>query len=639
MTQGVSIDFETASKCDLRRTGVIPYARDPSTLVLCLAWKFDGEPVQSWRIGQSLPPARLFQHVHDGKPVRAWNAEFEFWIWNEVFRYGPRLTREQLDDTMARAAYWGLPLKLEQAAEALNLATQKDAAGHRLMLQMCKPRPDGTWWHEQDPAKLDRLVAYCETDVDVEEAIAAKLPPMPARERSIWLLDKRINERGVSVDLELAAKLQAVTKQAQAQLAQRMHVVTKGTVTSPNQTSQVLAFAKAAGYPHDNLQKDTIRARLKELDPAPSLERDILQVRREAARASTAKLSSLQKGAFNGQLYGLLQHYGASRTGRWAGRIFQPQNLPRPTIKNVDRAIEGVMAGLDADALELFFEDSALGVVASCLRGTLVASPGNLLVSADLAQIEARVIAWLGGQQDILDVFARGEDVYVYTAAKVGSTDRQLGKVLVLACGFGMGPNKFQDTAKTYGMSLTPLEAQGHVYAWRGENPAICDFWWNCDAAARDIASGDKGPIHVGPVSFRRRGATMLIRLPSGRDLVYRGIGMEWDREQGRDAITYWGVNQYTRKWTRIRTYGGKLAENITQAIARDVMADAMLELDRQDVDTRLTVHDELIAEADQADADDTLQLMLDVLGMTPSWAPGLPVAAAGWAGPRYRKG
>jgi len=140
-------------------------------------------------------------------------------------------------------------------------------------------------------------------------------------------------------------------------------------------------------------------------------------------------------------------------------------------------------------------------------------------------------------------------------------------------------------------------------------------------------------------VSFRRRGATMLIRLPSGRDLVYRGIGMEWDREQGRDAITYWGVNQYTRKWTRIRTYGGKLAENITQAIARDVMADAMLELDRQDVDTRLTVHDELIAEADQADADDTLQLMLDVLGMTPSWAPGLPVAAAGWAGPRYRKG
>jgi DNA polymerase len=292
--------------------------------------------------------------------------------------------------------------------------------------------------------------------------------------------------------------------------------------------------------------------------------------------------------------------------------------------------------------LELLFDDTPLGVVASCLRGCVMARPGHVLVVADLRQIEARVIAWLAGEIDVLNVFASGQDVYTWTAARVGSKDRQLGKVMVLALGFGMGVPKFIRTALKYGIRVDPVLADQLVYGWRADNPNIVDFWWDLgNAALRIAAAGDGYRIPVGYVELRRQRQAMVIVLPSGRELFYQRVGCEWvDTPNGtrRPQLIYEGINQYTRRWETLRAWPGKIAENITQAVARDVLVGALRAVSDYGVRVIGTVHDELIAEAHPATADYTLALMRNVMCQTPRWARGLPLAAAGWIGERYCK-
>lgn len=649
----LSIDFETCSTADLRRTGAVKYALDPTTRVLCMAWAFDNEPVRLWNPDdQTTPfPQRVIDHVAAGGIVRGWNVRFELAVWNYCLHPKflftlPMLSIDQLRDTMAQAAYWGLPMKLEDAGPAAGLGIVKDTAGHKLMLQMCRPRgidPFGKpiFWHETDPTKLERLGDYCKQDVEVERALADALPPLPAREQNIWEIDARINARGVRVDLPLVSRMQRVVANATAHLNKTFSDLTGGYVKKTTDAKRLLDFLRAAGYPHDNLKKDTVKARLA--DPAcEGLERELLMLRREAAKASTAKLNAFENAAVHSRVYGMLQHYGATRTGRWAGRLVQLQNLPRGSIKNVAGAVKLILSSngqAPIEDMEALFGDGALGIVASCLRACLVPSPGHLLLSCDLSQIEARVVAWLAGQDDILKVFASGQDVYVYTAAAIGSTDRQLGKVCVLGLGFGMGPNKFIETAKTYGITLGAAQAEDIVKSWRAANSRIAQFWWDCDAAARDIIGGKFKTVRVGRVVFGRRGNAMSIRLPSGRELVYRGVRLDYDPQTGRDTITYRGVNQYTKKWGDVRTYGGKLVENIVQATARDVMADAMVELEGEGLELLLSIHDEAIAEAPAGVAREHYQKMQRAMSRAPTWAPGLPVAAEGWVGDRYKKG
>lgn len=648
----LSIDFETASRADLKKVGAVKYAKDPSTRVLCMAWRFDGGARSIWREGDAFP-AEVLGHVYSGGTVRGWNVGFEHAIWNYTLirQLGSPavaiLQLEQLDDTMARAAYWGLPLSLDQAGPALRLPFRKDKDGHALMLRMSRPRrinADGSvsWWHLEDPEKFNRLCDYCLQDVLVESEVASRLPPLPDRERAIWLLDKRINLRGVKVDLALADHLQRITDEALAALDVRLSNLTGGALTKTTQTARMLAYAASLGYALPSLDRTSVEEGLKTAAGGSPLH-TLLLIRQESAKASTAKIRAAVTAADHGFLYGLLQHYGALRTGRWAGRIFQPQNLPRPQIKNVDAAIACAMAGASAADLELLFGVSPLTIVSACLRGLLIADDDGAFVVPDFSQIEARVNPWLAGQTDILDVFARGDDVYVYTAAKIGSTDRQLGKVMVLGLGFGMGPDKFMDTAAMSRVILSPQEAQDNVSAWRTANDRTVQFWWDCDKAARRIAKGERGPIRVGAqdTTFYRRGRSMVIRLPSSRELVYRDIRLETDHVTGKDSLVYNGVHQTTRTWTAIRTYGGKLVENIVQAVARDVMADAMLavEADPLGPEIVLTVHDELIALAPLKTAPAVLDLILAAMRRAPSWAPGLPVWAEGWWGPRYRKG
>jgi len=669
--KSVSIDFETTSRVDLRKTGVYEYAKHPSTRVLWLSYRFDDGTAARWTPNSGQPfPQALLDHVANMGLVSGWNVGFEYVIWNYVLtRYGinnlPLLAPGQLRDTMARAAYWGLPLSLDQAGPAAGLPPSlwKDADGHKLMMQMNKPRkvyPDGTvaWWDKDDPAKLDRLGAYCDRDVLVESEIAKVLPPLPDREQLLWQLDLRMNERGVKIDRDLVTDLRALADRAAKDINGYVQQLTNGQVKSITATAQIMAFLQVNGSTIENLRKDTVAARLKE-DNISDLERELLELRQDGAKTSVAKLDAmlLASGA-DGRARGALQYYGAFRTGRWAGRLIQMQNMPRGSIKKIDAAIAAVKNKWPDEALNMFFGPS-LAIVSSALRGCLAASPGHRVISADFSQIEARVIAWLAGQQDILDVFARNEDVYTYTANLNGSKDRQLGKVLVLACGFGMSAKKFRDTAATYGLKLTEEFCAQAVAKWRRNNHYIVDFWYDCERAARTVIEqyhafgGHASVLTVGPLKFGMHQGNLLIGLPSGRHLVYRDaaftanllIGLPSGRHLVyRDAaftangITYMGVDQYTRQWTRITTYGGKLAENITQAVARDIMADAVIKMETVGVPVELLVHDEIIAEVPASIAESTKDRMLDIMRAAPAWAPGLPVWAEGWAGERYRK-
>lgn len=643
----LSIDFETASQVDLKKTGAAKYSRHPSTRVLCMSYRFDNLPVLRWKPGEAFPQDVL-DHVFRGGKVHGWNVGFELQIWNNtLINMLPdsftTLLISQCVDTMAAAAYWGLPLSLAAAGPASGIGVTKDDAGHRLMMQMCKPRAvtaaGVTWWHLDDPSKLQRLQDYCDQDVVVESAISDVIPPLPDIEQTYWEMDQRMNSRGVGIDFDLVAQLQVLARHAAGNANAIMSVITLGQVPTITSTAKLLAFVQSVGYPHADLKKDTVEARLEALD-CTGVERECLELRAETAKTSAAKLTAMQSAGDSdtgiGRVYGALQFFGASRTGRWAGRLIQMQNMPRGSVKLIAEAIKMVRAGAPPEVLEMFF-GPIMGIVSSALRGCMVPRAGHQIISADFSQIEARVIAWLAGQQDILDVFERGEDVYVYTAKLNGSDNRQLGKVLVLACGFGMSAPKFKDTAETYKLYLSTAAAELAVKNWRTANYKIVEFWWACDNAAKHVLEDHTRIIEVGPVTFGMWHGHLLIKLPSGHKLVYRNASLQPDA-LGRIGITYWGIDQYTRQWSRQRTYGGKLAENITQAVARDMMAEATLAVERQGIPVELLVHDEMLAEAPDDDAQRMMDQMLSIMRTPPKWGRGLPVDAAGWFGERYKK-
>lgn len=637
----VVLDLETCSTLALPAVGAAAYFGHPMTQVTCAAFAIDDGPVTVWRPGNPVP---VFP---DDVVFVAHNYLFEFHAWELLLgpRHGwpPVPGQDRWSCTMARALYHALPASLDGLCEALHLAIRKDDS-RRLMLQMARPRTwePLTWWHETDPAKLIELMLYCVQDVAAERLVDQVLPELSPTERQVFEVDGRINRKGLSIDLGLVNRMIDLAGDEMRVLDQHMRNLTQGTVKSCAQASMLRTWLAMDQQCHvGDLRKLSVAEALAAVPHAPPKARAALLTRQEAARASTKKLNAMVAGrSQDGRVRGLFQYGGAGRTLRWAGRRVQPQNFPRGTIKRVENALE--LIGLDdttPDDLTALFEDSAMGVLASCLRSCFVAVPGHLYAVADLAQIEARVVAWLAGQQDILEVFADPTaDAYVYAARQQGSDNRQFGKVLVLACGFGMGHEKFQATAATYGVTLDIQQAINAVWDWRQANSDIVQFWWDVGNAAADIAQAQDGrTIHVGRVVLRRSRKAMRITLPSGRDLIYHNVGLELDAK-GRPQIVFMGVDPKTKVWSKQRTYGGKLVENITQATARDVMAHAMATLDAAGVPLVGTVHDEVLAEPRTADARSTLQLMLDTMRATPAWAPGLPLAAEGWVGERYRK-
>jgi DNA polymerase len=671
MASRVSIDIETLSECDLKKTGTHVYARHPSTRVLCLAYAIDDAPGKVWRVAndEKMPDDLHAAILDPNVEFHAWNAGgFEMLVLPEALPEWPVIPIERWRCTMIRAAYCGLPMKLEQAAEALNASYKKDMVGHRLMLAMSKPRRDGSYWHETDASRYDRLCDYCIQDVEVERSIANQLPPLPASELELWREDFRMMSRGMPVDVEAIDALTRVAELSITKLNEQMRNVSLGHVSTVNTVGALLKYCHKrfaeVGITSDvadkllpSTDKESVDAFLSELEDDGAFVRhkatgvsiskdvaDMLRIRKEAAKSSVAKLQAMANCATSdATIHGLTMFYGASRTGRWAGRLCQIQNYPRG-IKGVDPKIE-----LEKIIAERAFyvpvgKSTRLEVVSSCLRGCFKPKEGKFYVG-DFSQIEARVVAWLSSQQDVLDVFKSGQDVYTYTANKLGSKDRQFGKVLVLACGFGMGAAKFKDTAQTYNLTLTEEEAKEAVTLWREANPNIVSFWYDLERACKKVLKGEKQIERVGRVKVamatNKLSGCLIIALPSGRHLVYRNARLAPGREGWKtDAIVYDGVNQITRKWEAVTSYGGKLVENVVQACARDLLAASLLNMEARHLRPLVTIHDEVICVgANKSISDDEfINELRGAMEMPPVWADGLPIAADVKAMERYGK-
>ena len=625
-SQDLHIDFETYCDLDLKKVGIHRYVTHPSFRVLCVAWLFEGRAVCSAVTLPELPPDLRQALREPDVQAHAFNAAFE----SAVLAQLGIAVANPLSCTMQRALAYGLPGRLEHAAAALGLAHQKDMTGHRLMLRMSRPLPAGaplwTW-----PDYL-ALAAYCAKDVEAEAALSTAIPVLLPEEAALSELDASMNTKGeLGIDFQRVVDLLTAADAAGKVDAARATALTGGAVTSPGtQTARLLAWLTSKGL--DLI--DTARATVEEVvqnfgdELAPDVY-EVLQIRLRAARASNRKLARMLlmgDGHPTHALRGQFQFCGAGRTGRWSGRGVQVQNLPRvPKGFSPDLFAEMARAAAaeGACALDAVTGHPVLDCVSWALRSCLKATDDNrVLWSFDFSQIEARVLAWLAGQHDVLAVFASGEDVYVWAAAQFGSQDRQLGKVLVLALGFGMGAAKLREQAwKTYKVRMTAAEAEKFKTEWRRANFRIVEFWHAMEAAARG-ATLDRGAVRAvggSGVAFTATSRTLQMRLPSGRVLYYHKPAL--DRDTG--SIGYWGP-EVGGRWVEQRTWGGKLAENATQAVARDIMAEAMLRAwRRKALVPCMSVHDELV----YAVRAGTPQTMADVMLEPPPWAGGLPLA------------
>jgi DNA polymerase bacteriophage-type len=663
MTTVVSLDFELGGVLKLRDVGADVWTKDPATMPImagfaidhdepgCIVFDFLRSPlgVTVTVEHQLALERRLLVAIDTGAEIHAWNAPFEWAVWNNICvpRFGwPALPIDRFYCTMAAAACAGLPMALGDAAKAVGSPYQKDAAGHRAMLRMSRPRgvdPDGAvhWWHRTDPIKLKALIDYNLDDVRAEREVHLRIPRMTKRERRIWLVDQAMNQRGLPVDRDLLAALSVLTLQELLRINRDVAKLTKGEIASVSQVGALLQWLQTKGYPHNTLERETIDAFIQSpefwfMEP---FAQSVLALRAEAAKTSTAKLNSISNYAMaDGVVRNLVQYGGAVRTLRWAGRGPQIQNFPRPVIKHVDDAIREIKLGMDANSLRWLY-GKPLDVVSSCLRGVFAAPRGFSFVVADYHAIEAVVLAWLADFDDMLNVFRRGEDIYMFTANGVGSTNRTLGKVLRLACGYGMGAGKFQETAASYGLVLTHDEAAAAVHDFRRANAPIVALWHSYEATAKRaiMEPGNRFACHG--AAFRmadpkgRLAGSLLMELPSGRNLVYRNVRIDSLR------IVFWGVNQYTRRWCEQDTYGGKLVENATQAVARDLLADAIVDLEDHFPGTLLaTIHDEIVAMTSTEAAPYLLSGMKTLMSLPPAWAKGMPLSCAGAVVKRYGK-
>jgi DNA polymerase len=627
-TQDLHLDFETYCELDLKQVGLHRYVAHPSFRATTVAWKRQGL-LRIHVISAHGLPLELVQALGNSDVQgHAFNAAFETAVLNKL----GILIANPLSCTMQRALSYGLPGKLETAAAALGLKQQKDMAGHRLMLRMSRPqKPGDAPWTDADYA---RLADYCGHDVEAEAAAAAVIPELQGEEQALSELDARMNISGeLGIDFDRVLALQAAAVAAERLDAQRCAELTAGAVTSPGtQTARLLAWFAGRGLRLADVARATVEEALAEI---PFLAQDlaeVLQIRLRMARASTRKLqrmldsSDLKDGALRGQF----QFCGAGRTGRWSGRGVQVQNLPRvpPGFSpELFAAMARAAAAEGAGALNAVAAAAVLDCVSWSLRACLKATDDrHAMWSFDFAQIEARVLAWLAGQQDILAVFASGEDVYRWAAGQFGSSDRQLGKVLVLALGFGMGAVKLREQAwKSYGVRMTADEAERFKTEWRRANPRIVAFWYEMEDAAKAAILSHGRVVAVGGsgVAFTCSARTLQMRLPSGRVLYYQRPRL--DHVTG--SICYWGT-EVGGRWAEMRTWGGKLAENATQAAARDIMAEAMLRVWRRRQQVPLmTVHDELVYGWARDHDASALQDLENLLLEPPPWAGGLPLA------------
>jgi DNA polymerase len=643
----VSIDFESRSAVDLRKTGVYVYADDPSTDIWCMAYAFDDEEPVIWTPDMEID-VRLEDYIVEGGKLRAWNSNFERVIWNKIMveRYRwPRTKTSQWHCTMAQASAMGLPRALGQAAAVLGVEEQKDTIGRGLMMRMARPRKtneDGThvWWNTPD--KMQALIDYCKQDVRTEVAVAERLIEMDYQERQVFLLDQRINDRGVMLDRDLLQRVRVLADETKEEIDAEISRITSGQVNAITNGVDLVKWLNKYGIATKSVDKQHV-ARMLALPNLHPVIRHALELRQNGAKSSTAKLDSMEYAAgADDRMRGLLVYHGAA-TGRWSGKLVQPQNFPRP-IKKQDELNE-IIAKLKDDQS---VADHGVGtqIASDLLRSMIIAKPGHRLLFADYSAIEARVLAWVAGQSDLVETFnqydreiasgVRKEDVSVEpykgmaavvfekSASDVTLEERQIGKALTLGCGFGMSGKRFAEFAK-----LDEDLALTAVAAYREKNHRIVSYWKELEQEYVDI----------GRAAVASGRTYMRVPLASGRCLTYhnpRIVGRDTPWGETRDTLQVDTLNSVTRQWVSQFIWGGLAVENVIQATARDLMAGAMTRLEMAGYPVIMSVHDEIICEV--PDNHGTLAEMIDLMVEVPAWAKGCPIAAEGKEGPRYEK-
>lgn len=651
------IDLETYSSADITKTGAFKYAEAPDFEILLLAYAWDDEPVNvidmtdtlysgpgaGRCIRQHAEAEAVFMGILDPDIVKvAHNSAFERACLRKYTGY--YLPPEEWEDTMILAAMNGLPLSLDAAGAALELRDQKIREGTALISYFCKPcKPTiangGRTRNlpEHAPDKWERFKAYCKRDVEVEQAIYRRLRSFPVTdfERKVWALDARINERGVRIDTEFVA---AAIAQNEAFTTKHMAEMQRLTgLENPNSVAQLKDWLETAGMSADSLNKAAV-LELKDKATDPTTRR-VLELRQQLGKTSVTKYEAMQSAVCaDGRVRGLLQYYGAGRTGRWAGRLVQVQNLPQNHLAGLGLVRE-LVRERDLETLELCF-DSVPDVLSQLIRTAFVAGEGNIFHVADYSAIEARVIAYLAGEKWRMDVFRSGGDIYCSSASAmfrvpvvkhgVNGHLRQKGKIAELACGYGGGVGALRAFGADK-MGLTEEEMQDIVTQWRAASPAIPRFWRDTESAAvRAINNPGRTTTVPCGVKYRRDGDALRCRLPSGRILSY------WDARLDTDgSICFMGQNQITRRWEKTGTWGGKLVENIVQAYARDCLAVAMVRLAEEGWKICFHVHDEVIVEAPIGTS---WEQVAEVMGRPIDWAPGLLLRGDGYSTPFYRK-
>ena len=670
-----SVDFETRSAVDLRKTGAYRYAEDPSTDVWCFAFMHPSKaepllwtpyPISGFDAAADNADAfdALAELVADKSVTfRAFNAPFERAIWRGVMvrKYGlPDIELERWVCTAAEVRAMNLPGNLDDSARVLGLVQQKDKVGHRLMLQMSKPRAvldDGkiVWW-DDDTRKL-RLYYYCLQDVRTEAGITAAVQRLSDYERQVWLMDQRANDRGIRLDRPLAQAAKSMADGVAKKANQQIEELTDGEVTSVTKLKSLRAWMAAQGREVETLRKADV-TKLLDDDTLPANIREALELRAETGKSSVKKIEAMLRAVcHDDMLRGLLLYWGAG-TGRWAGRLVQPQNFPArsahmPEWHDPEDWVDDIMHAR-VDNVELYAP--ALEVVALQLRSMLTALPGRTLVAADYSAIEARVIAWLCGEEWRMEVFRTHGKIYEASASqmfkvpfetiKKGEPNyvlRQKGKVAELALGFQGGKNALI-TMGAYDMGLADEELPDIVKLWRAASPAIVMGWKDLETAAKE-AVRYKGRVTEAlgsRIRFKCSGGFLWLKLPSGRRLAYCQPKLvekpaPWDADKTVWSLEAWSVNSKTKQWSKRGLYGGLLMENVVQATARDLMADAMLRLEAGGkYSVILSVHDEIITETDEACT--SPKELESLMSHVPAWAEGCPVTSSGWVGKRYRK-
>lgn len=645
MGRTLAIDIETYSDVDLISCGVYKYSSSPHFEILLIAYSVDDEETVCIDVANGEePPKEFIEMLFDDTVTKtAFNANFERTCFLNYYQHSFR--PEAWRCTAVQAAMLALPLSLEGVGAVLGLDKQKMTEGKELIKYFCSPckatKSNGGRTRnlpKDAPEKWRQFKTYCIRDVDVEKQIRQRLAkfPIPKREQEIYCLDQRINDRGIMVDRNLVNHAVACDLLYKETATARAYELTG--LENPNSVSQLKLWLKEKGLEVDSLAKDTV----KDLSmKAEGDVQEVLKLRLATSKTSVKKYEAIDRSVCaENRVHGLLQFYGANRTGRWAGRLVQIHNLPQNHLPDLELARALVSEGR-YEEVELFYE-STPNVLSELIRTAFVAKPGCRFIISDYSAIEARVLAWLAGEEWRLQVFETHGKIYEASASAMfhvpieeitkTSPLRQKGKISELALGYG-GAVGALTSMGALKMGLTEEELPGLVSTWRSANPHITALWWAVDEAAV-TAVRDKKPSKVGRVSFEYKSGILFVTLPSGRKLSYVKPRMMLNKF-GREGLTYEGIGE-SKKWMRLETYGPKLVENIVQAASRDILAEAMLRLEKEGFDIVCHVHDEVVLEV--PDGKSSVEEVNEIMAVNPVWTEGLPLKAAGFESPFYKK-